>query len=304
MSLVILGSALTTLTKPGRVARWFGADGALLSAAGLLASAVGYLWIDSPTDAVSYSHGIGAWMAVGSGIIAVVGAVVWIQNAPYSPLRPLRSTVSITRIFISAGIVGMLAVAGLSSWSVDTRAASVITPELQAEMDRLEQEAREDPSKAAANATKIAASAAEAQRKNPVRTNAFADAGPRLGHLTMWLGVAALLLTLPAAGLFGTDDRRRWRWSVAVSALGVGVMLVSAGWIISLVRVSDPNFVSGPGSFLCLLAGFFLFASFRGVMREFQRTKVYDGDYDLGRSGRDLPPKTGVDELVGQRTQR
>ena len=177
MSLVILGSALTTLTKPGRVARWFGADGALLSAAGLLASAVGYLWIDSPTDAVSYSHGIGAWMAVGSGIIAVVGAVVWIQNAPYSPLRPLRSTVSITRIFISAGIVGMLAVAGLSSWSVDTRAASVITPELQAEMDRLEQEAREDPSKAAANATKIAASAAEAQRKNPVRTNAFADAG-------------------------------------------------------------------------------------------------------------------------------
>ena len=303
MSLVILGSALTTLIKPGGVARWFGADGALMAAAGLLASAFGYLWIDPPEDAVSYSHGIGAWLALGSGIIAVAGAAVWIGNAPYSPLRPLRSTVSITRILISVGIVGMLAVAGLSSWLVDTRAGSVITPELQAELDRLEQEAREDPSKASANATQISALAAEAQRKNPIRTDAFAEAGPRLGHLTMWLGVVALLLNLSAAGLFGSDDRRRWRWSVAVSALGVGVILVSGGWITSLVRVSDPNFVSGPGSFLCLLAGFFLFASSRRVLREFRRTRVYSGDTSLINQVR-VSPKIEVDELVTQRTSQ
>ncbi len=281
MSLLIVGSALTTLTKPGEVARWFGADGALMFAAGLLASAVGYLWIDPPTDAVSHSHGIGVWMALGGGIVAVAGAAVWMRNAPYSPLRPLRSTVSITRILLSVGIFGMVLAAGLSSWSVDTRVASVITPELQAEMDRLEQEARADPSKAALNATEIAALAAEAQRKNPIRTDGFDEAGPRLGYLTMWLGVVALLLNLPAAGLLGRDERRRWRSSVAVSALGVGVMLVSAGWIASLVRVSDPNFVSGPGSFLCLLAGFFLFASSRWVLREFRRTKVYAGERSL-----------------------
>ena len=303
MSLVILGSALTTLTKPGRVARWFGADGALMCSVGLLVSAVAYLWIDPPADAVSYSHGVGAWMALGSGIIAMVGAVVWIRNAPYSPLRPLRSTASITRILISAGIVGMLAVAGLSSWSVDKRTAAVISPELQAEMDRLEQEAREDPSKAAANATEIAALAAEAQRKNPIHTDAFAKGGPRLGYLTTWLGVVALLLNLPAAGLFGGDERRRWRWSVAVSSLGVGVMLVSAGWITSLVRVSDPNFVSGPGSFLCLLAGFFLFATSRGVLREFWRTKVYAGNIGLFDQAEDSP-KIEVDDLVAQGTPR
>ncbi len=300
-SLVILGSALTTLTRPGRVARWFGADGALISAVGLLAATTGYLWIDSPADVGSYRHGIGAWVALGSGIIAVAGAVVWLRNAPYSPLRPLRSTVSITRILISAGIVGMLAVAGLSSWSVDERAALIITPELQAELDHLEQEARDDPSKASENATQIAALSARARERNPVRTDGFAGAGPGLGYLTLGLGVAALLLTLPAAGLFGRDERLRWRWNVAVAALGVGVMLVSAGWISSLVRVSDPQFVSGPGSFLCLLAGFLLFASSRGVLREFHRTKVYHREQESGRSDRRAGPKTRVDVLAAPR---
>ena len=34
MNLLVLGSALTTLTRPGRIGRWFGADGALLFAVG------------------------------------------------------------------------------------------------------------------------------------------------------------------------------------------------------------------------------------------------------------------------------
>ena len=301
--LVILGSALTTLTKPGKVARWFGADGALISAVGLLASAVAYLWIGSPAEVASYSHGIGAWGALGSGIIAVAGAALWIRHAPYSPIRPLKSTVSITRIAISAGIIGMLVVAGLSSWSVDERAELVITPEVQAELDRLRQEALDDPSKAADNAAQIAALSARAQERNPVRTDGFSGAGPRLGYLTLWLGVAALLLTLPAAGLFGRDERLRWRWSVAVSALGVAVMLVAAGWISSLVRVSDPNFVSGPGSFLCLLAGFLLFASSRGVLREFRRTKVYLGEDETGPSDPQDTPKVRVGELAAPPTQ-
>ena len=294
--LVILGSALTTLTKPGEVARWFGADGATMAAVGLLASAAAYLWIYPPANAASYGHGIGAWLALGSGIIAVAGAAVWIRNAPYSPTRPLRSTVSITRIIISAGIVGMLVVAGLSSWSVDEQ--KIITPELQAELDRLRQEALDDPSKAADNAAQIAAVSARAEETNIVRTDGFAEAGPGLGYLTVGLGLAALLLTLPAAGLFGRDERLRWRWSVAVAALGVGVMLMAAGWISSLVRVSGANFVSGPGSFLCLLAGFLLFTSSRGVLREFRRAKVYSGEHELGQPDRRDTLEAKADELA------
>ncbi len=279
MSLLVIGSAVTTLTRPGRIARWFGADGALMFAAGSVMAALTYLWIDPSAEAAAYGDGIGVWLAVAGGIISILGAVMWIGGAPYSPLRPLKATVSVSRIVISVAVVGMLAVAGLSSWSVDSRAEAVITPELQAEIDRLEKEAREDPAQAGLNAISIATLVAEAQRKNPVIVDGYT--GPRLGQLALWLGVVGILVGLPAAGAFGSNERRRWVWSVGVAALGVGIMVASGGWIASLVRASDANFVSGPGAFLCLLAGFLLFISPRSVLREFRRTKVFAGDKGL-----------------------
>ena len=281
MSLLGLGAAVTTLTRPGRVGRWLGADGALLFAAGGMLATVGYLWAGPSPDAAAHQHGNGVWVAVAGGIVSVIGAALWARVAPYSPLRPLRINISISRIVMALVIVGMLVVAGLSPWFVDARAQAVITPELQAEIDELEQEAREDAGKAGQNAITIATLVAEAQRKNPVAASGFAEEGPRLGELALWLGVVGALFSLPAAGLFGGGERRRWLWSVAVSAVGVGIMLVSAGWIFSLVRALDPNFVSGYGSFLCLLAGFFMLISSRGVLKEFRRSKVYEGDLGL-----------------------
>ena len=281
MSLLVLGAAVATLTRPGRGGRWFGADGALLFAGGGLISAVSYLWIGPSPEAVSYQDGIGTWVALAGGVIAVVGSALWIRVAPFSPLHPLRINISYSRIAMAVMIVGLLAVAGLSPWFVDARAQSVITPELQAEIDALEKEARENTNKAGQNAISIATLVAEAQRKNPIAADGFTATGPGLGRLALWLGVVGALFSLPAAGVFGGGERRRWMWSVAVSAMGVGILLASAGWIASLVRASDSNFVSGPGSFLCLLAGFFLFISSRGVLKEFRRSKVYAGDSGL-----------------------
>ena len=281
MSLLVLGAAVTTLTRPGRGGRWFGADGALLFSGGALVAAASYLWIGPSPEAVSHQDGFGATLALVGGVLAVLGSALWIRIAPYSPLRPLRINISFSRIAIALVIVGLLAVAGLSPWFVDARAQSVITPELQAEIDELEQEAREDATKAGQNAITIATKVAEAQRKNPIAADGFTNEGPGLGRLALWLGVVGALFSLPAAGVFGGGERRRWMWSVAVSAVGVGVLLASGGWIASLVRASDPNFVSGFGSFLCLLAGFFLFISSRGVLKEFRRSKVYAGDQGL-----------------------
>ncbi|MCY3562522.1 MAG: ABC transporter permease subunit [bacterium] len=281
MSLLTLGAALTTLTRPGRGARWFGADGALLFAGGAVISAASYLWIGPSSEAVAHQDGIGTWVALAGGLIAVVGSALWIRVAPYSPLHPLRINISFSRIAIPLVIVGLLSVAGLSPWFVDARAQSVITPELQAEIDALEKEAREDASKAGQNAITIATLVAEAQRKNPVSADGFEEKGPGLGRLALWLGVVGALFSLPAAGVFGGGERRRWMWSVAVSAIGVGVLLASGGWIASLVRASDAGFVSGFGSFLCLLAGFFLFISSRGVLKEFRRSMVYESDSRL-----------------------
>ena len=277
MSLLILGAAVTTLIRPGEGSRWFGADGALSAAVGLLVAAGAYLWLVPTAPSVAYADGLGAWTALIGGMIGLVGAFVWVRNAPYSPLRPLPDRVSVVRIVIAAAIVGLLVVAGLSSWSVDGRASSVLTPELQAEIDSLEQEAREDSSKAAANAATIGQLIASAQRQDKITFDGFTERGTRFGYLTLILGIAAFLLTLPASGLLGGGDVRRWRWSAAVSALGVGVMLVAAGWIASLVRTSDPNYISGPGAFLCLMAGFLILTSSRGVLREFRRTRVYAG---------------------------
>ena len=281
MSLLVLGAALTTLIRPGRVARWFGADGALLFAVGGLISATSFMWINPSPEAASHQDGIGMWVALAGGVISVVGSALWIRVAPYSPLRPLRINISFSRIAIALVIVGLLAGAGFSSWFVDARAQSVITPELQAEIDALEKEAREDATKAGQNAISIATLVAEAQRKNPIAADGFSQTGPGLGRLALWLGVVGALFSLPAAGVFGGGERRRWIWSVAVSAIGVGILLASGGWIASLVRASDSNFVSGPGSFLCLLAGFFLLISSRGVLKEFRRSKVYEGDSGL-----------------------
>ena len=236
---------------------------------------------DPPLRPSRTETGSGCGVALVGGLITVVSSIFWIRIAPYSPLHPLRISVSVSRIVMAVLIVGLLVAAGLSPWFVDARAQSVITPELQAELDELEREARADTTKAGQNAITIATLVAEAQRKNPTATNGFSGAGPGLGQLTLWMGVIGVLFSLPAAGLFGGDERRRWMWSVAVSALGVGVMLASAGWIASLVRASDRNFVSGPGSFLCLLAGFVLLVSSRNVLKEFRRTKVYAGDTGL-----------------------
>ena len=300
MSLLVLGSALNTLLRPGET-RWFGADGALLFSVGALASVVAYLWIDPNAEAVAHSYGIGVWLALAGGVVAAVGAALWIRIAPYSPLRPLPGTISISRIVITLAIVGLVVGGGLSSWSIDSRVESVITPEVRAELERLEEEAREDPSKEAQNAITIAALSSEAQRKNPIATDGFDESGSGFGLLTLWLGILGILCSLPAAGLFGRGERRRWMWSTAVSALGVGVMVVSAGWIASLVRASDPNFVSGPGSFLCLLAGFLLFAACRGVLREFHRAKVYAENTSLTDEAGDSPG-IEVDESVGVTT--
>ena len=274
MCLVILGAALTTLLRPGRVARWFGADGAFLASAGLAAAAGAYLWLKPAAEAAAYADGTGAWTALAGGLVCLAGAAVWIKNAPYSPGRPLANRISVVRIIAAAAIAGvMLVVAGVSSWSVDGR---VSAQEMLAEIDQLEEDLGNQQG-TAAQAVTIGTTAA-ARRQQSVHTDGFTATGTRFGWLALGMGIAGFLATLPAVGLFGYDERRRWRWNLLAAALGGGIMLVSGGWIASLVRVSDPNFSSGPGAFLCLMAGFFLFMSSRRVIREFRRAKVYADD--------------------------
>ena len=278
LALLVLAAAVTAWVKPGWGPRLFGSNGMLTLAAGLLVAAVAYLWASPAAANVSHSTGAGPWVAAAGGAVAVIGGALWLRNAPYTALRPLRAVVSYGQIAVAVLVLVMAVISGFSGWSFDQRTESVVSPELAAEIEALRQQGLDDPDIAAETAQEIAALISAARRVEVIVTDGFEADGARYGYLAIILGAAGVALSVPAAGVLGADERRRRRWNAAVASVGVGLMLVAAAWIASLMRVSDPGFVSGAGAFVCLIAGFLLLATTAGVLGHFHRSEVYDDD--------------------------
>jgi len=167
-------------------------------------------------------------------------------------------------------------VGGYSGWTFDERVASELPQEIVDEMDRLREEAKENPAVAATNTSKITSLRNKFRRSAKVITDGFTDQGVGLSKLA--IGVAALgaLLTLPASGLLGLDENRRWRWSAAVAGAGGGLALIGVVWVASLARVSDLNVVTGAGAFLTMFAGAIMAVTSKKILLEFRRNKTYD----------------------------
>ena len=276
-SVLLVAASLVTLTRPGRISRWYGADGAMLFATGSLATSIAYLWA-APSDAnVAYSDGVGAWLALVAGIAGTLGAALWLRGAPYTSRRPLRARLALGRIFTALLAIATLVMAGFSGWSFDERPGteSGLTAEAAAQIEELKRQATEDPSQAAAIASKIITVTQQARRAEMRILDGFTPAGAGLGYLALIVGVLGALCVLPGSGVFGHDERFKWIWSVVTAGAGLGVMLIAAAWIASLLRVSEPEFVSGAGAFLCFTGGFLLAASSRSVLNEFERSRVF-----------------------------
>ena len=75
--------------------------------------------------------------------------------------------------------------------------------------------------------------------------------------------------------MFGIDEDLRYRWSALLAGVGLGIAIVSLGWVATIVRVADTNFVSGVGSVFVMVAGVTIFATSRGTLGEFERNKIY-----------------------------
>ena len=310
----LLWSTAMMLLRPGQAPPWFGPHGAVLFASGSLGLSLGFLLTNPPSIASVHATGIGVWLAVAAGLIAVAGAVAWLWSAPMTARRPLSARIGWGRLIGCMFAVLLLVVGVYSGWSFDTREGSVIGTELQAELDSLEVEARAwarearelsaaaEAEEAAGNLAraeelrnaeieaKNAESAAsnefttrrsEAQRKGDVIFNGYQSDGSRLGIWTLLAGLATLGLALPAIGLFGIDEGRRYRWSTVVGGVGLALALAPAGWIASIARVAEVNFVSGVGAVVAVAAGATVFASSRATLAEFERNKVY-GDIPAG----------------------
>ncbi len=276
--LLTVGSVANAFLRPGRGARWLTADGALLMGLAGLITAAAFLLAEPAELAMDPGTGIGVVLAVVGGLIASLGGLQWVRIAPHAPLRPLPADVSWGRL-IGAGVAVLIVVIGaLGAWTFDGRSDVIITPELQAQIDELEAQAAANPADATVLANEIANLISEAQATTAIVIDGVSEDGARLGIWTMVLAAVALATTLPATGVFGHEERKKWVWSTVTAGLGAGIASIAFAWVFTFVRSGDANFVSGIGSFLTMVGGLFLLASTMSVLSEFRRAKVYDDE--------------------------
>ncbi len=252
-----------------------GADGIVLVGIGAFGAAIGYAFAGDNPLSVAYSHGAGVWIAIVGTALIIVGGLAALTEAPYSPRRPLPINISAGRIFGTSMGVLLILIGSFSGWSFDERDDGVITPEIQAQIDALRDEADADPSLAPINASLIQNLVNGARDLDEVVLDAFRSDGSRLGLVVVPLGILSLAVSIPAAGVFGGGERRRWQFSAILAGLGMSIVAIAVGWIASISRVADPGFVSGVGVFFTGIGGFLIFSSARGVLKEFRRSRVY-----------------------------
>lgn len=276
--LFVAAAAVSTLLRPGLGARWLAADGAVIGAFGVLVAAGAFMLANPNRAATDPGTGIGVALAVIAGAVAVVGAIAWIRVAPHSPLHPLRADFAWGRVIGAAVSVLIVVIGSLAVWSYDARTDVVLTPEDEAQIEALKQQAEEHPEDATVIANDIANIRNQAQLRGAQQTNGVDPDGSQLGIWSMVLAGVALLTTLPAAGVLGPDEHRKWMWSSITAGLGTGVAAIAFGWIFTFVRNGDPNYYSGVGSFMSMMGGLFILASTMSVLKEFRRSKLYDDE--------------------------
>ena len=283
-ALTVIAAGATSLRTPGEGARWLRADGALIAALGAFGTAFAYLWA-SPSDLVTdYSDGIGLYLALIGGLVAVAASLRWVMTAPHSPARPLRASLYVGPLVVGV-IAVLIAVASMySSWTLDQRADTVISPELQAQIDAIDARVEAGELDPSVGASDIIALTAQAQQGAKIVIDGKSSQGAGLGILTLALAVLGLAGAAVTGGVAGIDDRLRWIAGSLTMGLGAAVTGLSVAWVATLTRATDANFTSGVGLLMAMIAGVLIVSSVRSIVGEFERSKVYgapsevDGD--------------------------
>ena len=274
LATVLIGLVVAATVRSG--SRWFGADIMVITSACILLASLTYQVASPHADVEGYVNGSGAMVAIVASALMLAGALLALQTAPYSAFRPLERVVAWGRIGTGVLVVVLTVVGGFSAWTYDERVASELPPEIVEEMERLREEAKENPALAATNTSKVTSLRNKFRRSAKTITDGFSDQGAGLSKLAIGVAAIGALLTLPASGLLGLDENRRWRWSAAVAAAGGGLALIGVVWVASLARVSDLNVVTGAGTFLTMFAGAILMVTSKKILLEFRRNNTYD----------------------------
>ena len=278
LGLFVVAAAVNTWVAPGRGPRGLTSDGAVIASLALLVLMASYLLAAPSELAANSDTPVGPWIALVGALVASAGSVAWIRRSPHVAARPLSSRVRWGSVGAAVFAVLVFAVGAVSVWSFDERGEVVVTPEVQAQLDELEARAEANPEDAGIISLEIAELREELKADFRIIVDGVSSKGAGLGIWTLVAGLAGLAAALPAAGVFGRDEHRQWRWSSITAGIGVGATCVAFGWIFTQVRSADPDYVSGIGSFLAMAGGLVLVAAVAAVIKEFGRAKIYADD--------------------------
>ena len=279
-TLALAGSLYATVRSPGQRNRWLGPDGAVIFSIAALVTAVCSVLASPPSAASEFSRSYGVYVTLIGCILMAAGSVLWVWSAPMGARRPLSSGIRWGRLF-GVSFAGLLIViAGYSGWTFDTRADSVIGPELRVQLDDIVEkaeaaEAAGDLALAGSLAAEFTALIAYAQRTGDVIYDGYSGEGAGLGWVALMFGALTLLVAIPASGVISGDENFLYRWCSIVCGLGLGVLLLGIAWVGTIARVAETNLVSGVGALFIVFAGVTSAASVRGTLAEFDRKQVY-----------------------------
>ena len=275
LGLFVVAAVVNTLASPGKGPRGLTSDGAVIASLALLVMMASYLLAAPSELAASAGVSIGPWIALAGALVASAGSLGWIRRAPHVAARPLSNQVRWGGVGAAAFAVLVLGVSALSVWTFDERAEVVVTPEVQAQLDEFEARIEANPEDAGVIAAEMNRLSEELKAEFRIIVDGISGDGPGLGIWVFVAGLAGLATMLPAAGVFGRDEHRQWRWSSITAGIGAGAACVGFGWIFVHVRSADPDYVSGIGSFLAMAGGLVLVAAVTVVIKEFGRAKIY-----------------------------
>lgn len=280
---VVLATAAGA-SRPGLAPRWLAPDGAVIASFAALIVAASHFLARPMSDsnvigAVDPGQGVGVYAAIAGGLIAAVGAVLWIRVADHKPLHPLPSKISLGSLIWNGAAVLIMLIGLFSAWGYDNRGETEIPPDVQAQIEELLRQADEYPERRSA----LGAEALQLRTadREAVIIDGVSTRGTRLGLWALIAGLVAALTGLPAAGVFGGGEQRRWRWSAVAAGIGGGIVGIAFAWIFTHVRSGHPSYVSGVGSFLALIGGVFILASTMAVLKEYRRARVYSDPLTL-----------------------
>jgi glycine betaine/proline transport system permease protein len=281
-AVAVLAGVVVALVRNGYGPRWLAPDGAVIASSMMLITSLAF-FLSSPSALLDddFRMGAGVLVTIVGSAGALVGSVLWMTRAPYAPKRPLPLRIRYGKLAGGVAAILMAVVTLFASWSFDERQDVVFSDELLEEIAAIEQAVAGGEVDGAVGATQIASLTASATRADVVILDGKTSDGAQLGIWTLVFTLIGSAFLLPAAGAFGFDDRRQWAASTLVVGFGFGVLGLSVGWIGTLVRATDPNFVSGFGSFLAMLVGCVLVATSWKLVDRYERLRSYDDDQDL-----------------------